>query len=80
MASMNESANASLAELLQGAVNQANHNYGGLNLVALNATLAALVVDPGAVDLSAIAQVTGEFFAEGVFSVPQVCVYPISGT
>ena len=77
---MNESANASLAEILQGAANQANHTYGNLSLVIFNATLAALVVDPGAVDFDAIAPVVGEFFAEGVFTVPQVCIYPISGT
>ena len=77
---MNESANASLAEILQGAANQANHTYGNLSLVIFNATLAAIVVDPGAVDFDTIAPVVGEFFAEGVFTVPQQCIYPISGT
>ena len=78
-ASMNESANASLAELLQEAANQANHTYGNLSLVIFNATLAALLVHSGAVNFDAVAPVVGEFFAEGVFTVPQQCIYPISG-
>lgn len=76
---MNESANASLAELLQEAANQANHSYGNLSLVVFNATLAALLVRSGAVNFDAVAPVVGEFFAEGAFTVPQQCIYPISG-
>ena len=76
---MNESANASLADLLQEAANQANHTYGNLSLVIFNATLAALLVHSGAANFDAVAPVVGKFFAEGTFTVPQQCIYPISG-
>ena len=77
---MNESANASVAELLQEAAHQANHTYANLSLVISNATLAALLLHPGVVKFDGIAPVVGEFFAEGMFTVPQECIYPISGT
>ena len=76
---MNVSVNASVADFLTIAADQAHNNYGNLTLILLNATLGVIVIDPSITDISVLSPAIGDLFAEDVFSIPQACTYPISG-
>ena len=76
---MNASVNASVAESLTIAADQAYGNYGNLTLLWFNATLGAIVIDPSTTNVSVLSPAFGDLFAPDVFSIPQACAYPISG-
>ncbi|CAD6584530.1 MAG: hypothetical protein ASARMPRED_001787 [Alectoria sarmentosa] len=76
---MNASVNASVAESLTIAADQAYGNYGNLTLLWFNATLGVIVIDPSTTNVSVLSPAFGDLFAPDVFSIPQACAYPISG-
>ncbi len=77
---MNASINSSVADFLTIAADKVQGNYGNITLLVLNATLGVIVVDPSVTDVSVLSPAIGDFFAQDVFSIPQACAYPISGT
>ena len=76
---MNASVNASVADFLTIAADQAIGSYGNLTFLMFNATLGVIVLDPSITDISVLTPVIGAYFDQDIFSIPQACAYPISG-
>ena len=76
---MNASVNTSVANFVKVAANQAQNNYGNMTVVLFNATLGVIAIDPSVTKVEILSPAIGDLFAEGVFSIPQACAYPISG-
>ena len=77
---MNASVNTTVANFVRAAVDQAHGKYDNLTLIPFNATLGFIAIDPSATRVDILSPAIGDLFAEGVFSIPQACAYPISGT
>ena len=76
---MNASVNATVAEILQEAADQAHGNFGNLTLLLFNATLGVIPLDPSVTNIGVLSPAIGDLFSEDVFSIPQACAFPISG-
>ena len=77
---MNASVNISVANFVQVAANQAQNNHENMTLLWFNATLGVIPINPSVTKVEVLRPAIGDLFAEGVFSIPQACAYPISGT
>ena len=76
---MNASVNTSVANFVRAAADQAHGNFQNMTLISFNATLGFIAIDPSDTKLEILSPAIGGLFAEGVFSIPQACAYPISG-
>ena len=77
---MNSSVNTSVANFLTTKANQEHGNFGDLTFLSFNAALGVIVINPNVTNVSVLGPAIGDLFAEGIFSIPQACAYPISGT
>ncbi len=77
---MNASTNTSVADFLTIQADKVQGNYGNITFLVFNATLGAIIVDPSVTDVSVLSPAIGDFFDQDMFSIPQACAYPISGT
>ena len=77
---MNASVNTSVANFLRAAADLAHGKYENMTLIPFNATLGFIAIDPSVTKVEVLSPAIGDLFAERVFSIPQACAYPISGT
>ena len=77
---MNDSVNTSVANFVRAALDQAHGNHENMTPIPFNPTLGFIAIDPSVTKVEVLSPAIGHFFAEGVFSIPQACAYPISGT
>ena len=77
---MNSSVNTSVANFLTIKANQEHGNFGNLTFLPFNAALGVIVINPNVTNVSVLSPAIGDLFAEDIFSIPQACAYPISGT
>ena len=77
---MNASVNASVANFVKVAADQAQGNHVNMTLIWLNETLGVIAIDPSVTKVDVLRPAIGDLFAEEIFSIPQACAYPISGT
>ena len=77
---MNASFNTSVANFVRAVADQAPGTYENMTLLSFNATLGFIAIDPRVTNVDVLSPAIGHFFAEDIFSIPQACAYPISGT
>ena len=77
---MNDSVNTSVANFVRAALDQAHGNYETMIPIPFNSTLGFIAIDPSVTNVKILSPAIGQLFSEGVFSIPQTCAYPISGT
>ena len=77
---MDNGVNSSVVEFLEQAVNEYHNNVGNFTFLHFNKSFGVIAIDPNIMLLPILEPSIGYMFSSEVFSVPQACVYPISGS